>query len=37
VRKLGEGQFGQVHLVKNKQTGCGLYAVKCISKEAVRE
>lgn len=37
VRKLGEGQFGQVFLVKNKLTGGGLYAVKCLSKKAVKE
>jgi hypothetical protein len=34
---LGEGQFGQVFLIKNKNTGGGYYAVKCISKKAVRD
>jgi len=37
VKKLGEGQFGQVFLVKNKKAGGGLYAVKCLSKKAVRD
>jgi serine/threonine protein kinase len=37
VRKLGEGQFGQVFLVQNKKTGGALCAVKCLSKKAVKE
>lgn len=36
VKKLGEGQFGQVFLVKNKKACGELYAVKCLSKKAVR-
>ena len=37
VKKLGEGQFGQVFLVKNVNTGGGLFAVKCLSKKAIKE
>ena len=37
VKKLGEGQFGQVFLVKNKKACGELYAVKCLSKKAVRQ
>jgi len=32
IKKLGEGQFGQVFLVKNIQFGTNLYAIKCMSK-----
>ena len=32
LKKLGEGQFGQVFLVKNIQYGTNLYAIKCLSK-----
>jgi serine/threonine protein kinase len=32
LKKLGEGQFGQVFLVKNVQYGTNLYAIKCLSK-----
>lgn len=32
LKKLGEGQFGQVYLVKNIQYGTNLYAIKCLSK-----
>lgn len=32
LKKLGEGQFGQVFLVKNVQFGTNLYAIKCLSK-----
>lgn len=37
LKKLGEGQFGQVYLVKNVQFGSNLYAVKCLSKEYLKE
>ena len=37
VKKLGEGQFGQVFLVKNIKTAGGLFAVKCLSKKAIRK
>ena len=32
IKRLGEGQFGQVFLVKNVQYGDNLYALKCMSK-----
>lgn len=37
LKKLGEGQFGQVFLVKNVQYGTNLYAIKCLSKEEIRK
>ncbi len=37
VKKLGEGQFGQVFLVKNVKTAGGLFAVKCLSKKAIKK
>ena len=37
VRKLGEGQFGKVFLVKESQTSNNLYALKCIKKNEVVE
>jgi|LakMenEpi03Aug12_release.lakeMendotaPanAssembly.Ray.scaffolds.fasta_scaffold356257_1 cGMP-dependent protein kinase len=37
LKKLGEGQFGQVYLVKNIQYGTNLYAIKCLSKEEIRK
>jgi serine/threonine protein kinase len=37
VKKLGEGQFGQVFLVKNINTGGGLFAVKCLNKKAIKD
>jgi hypothetical protein len=37
LKKLGEGQFGQVFLVKNIQYGTNLYAIKCLSKEEIRK
>lgn len=37
VKKLGEGQFGQVFLIKNTNTGGGMFAVKCLSKKAIKE
>ena len=36
IKKLGEGQFGQVYLAKNVQFGSNLYAVKCLSKEYIK-
>lgn len=36
LKKLGEGQFGQVYLVKNVQFGTNLYAIKCINKEYIK-
>jgi serine/threonine protein kinase len=33
LKKLGEGQFGQVFLVKNTHYGTNLFAIKCLSKE----
>lgn len=36
IKKLGEGQFGQVFLVKNVQFGTNLYAIKCLSKEYIK-
>lgn len=37
IKKLGEGQFGQVFLVKNLQFGTNLYAIKCLSKEYIKK
>lgn len=37
VKKLGEGQFGQVFLVKNVKTAGGLFAVKCLNKKAIKK
>ncbi len=37
LKKLGEGQFGQVFLVKNMQYGTNLYAIKCLSKDEIRK
>ena len=37
LKKLGEGQFGQVFLVKNIQFGTHLYAIKCLSKEYIKK
>lgn len=34
-KKLGEGQFGQVYLVKESKTSQNLYALKCIRKAEV--
>ena len=31
LKKLGEGQFGKVFLLRNKSTN-NLYAIKCIKK-----
>jgi serine/threonine protein kinase len=36
LKKLGEGQFGQVFLVKNVQFGTNLYAIKCLKKEYIK-
>ncbi|KAL4510050.1 hypothetical protein ABPG72_010243 [Tetrahymena utriculariae] len=36
VKKLGNGQFGSVYLVKNKDTK-QIYALKCVSKSSVVE
>lgn len=36
VKKLGQGQFGQVFLVKHKKSSGQLYAIKCLSKKAIR-
>lgn len=36
LKKLGEGQFGKVFLVKDSETGQH-YAIKCISKQSVIE
>jgi cGMP-dependent protein kinase len=35
LMKLGSGQFGEVHLVKDRRFG-NLYALKCLEKEKVR-
>lgn len=37
IRKIGEGQFGKVLLVKNNQYGNHLYALKVISKQLIRQ
>lgn len=37
VKKLGEGQFGKVYLVKESKTSNSLYALKCIRKDQVIE
>jgi serine/threonine protein kinase len=34
LKKLGEGQFGKVFLVKNKADGA-LFALKCIQKQQI--
>ena len=34
VKRLGEGQFGKVFLVKNKNDN-SLYALKCIQKQQI--
>ena len=37
LKKLGEGQFGQVFLVKNVQFGTNLFAIKCLSKDYIKK
>jgi cGMP-dependent protein kinase len=37
LKKLGEGQFGTVYLVKESKDSKNVYAVKCIKKRQVVE
>ena len=36
LMKLGEGQFGLVHLVREKRTG-QMFALKCLDKKKIKE
>lgn len=36
LTKLGEGQFGLVHLVKDKKSG-NLFALKCLNKQKIKQ
>lgn len=36
LNKLGEGQFGMVHLVKDRRTG-QMFALKCLNKKKIKE
>ena len=35
LMKLGEGQFGLVHLVREKRTG-QMFALKCLDKKKIK-
>ena len=35
IKKLGEGQFGMVYLVKNRKDQHANYALKCVSKASI--
>lgn len=37
LQKLGEGQFGEVFLVRSPNHGNALYAIKCINIEAIKK